>query len=73
MADIKLTDATWLEYNKERVRGRLMVILGQSETYGGLPESELAQILEGAGLVYTAPQLQAIRTALLADETIEMI
>ena len=35
MADIKLTDATWLDYNKERVRGALTAILGKTDKETG--------------------------------------
>jgi len=71
MATIKLTDATWLDYNKERAKGRLMVILGSSENKLGIDAGELAAILRRGGLVYTGPELVALRDALIVDGVIE--
>ena len=73
MATIKLTDATWLDYNKERVRGRLMVVLGSSENKLGIDAGELAAILKKGGLVFTGLELIALRDALIADGVIEQI
>ena len=70
MATIKLTDATWLDYNKERVKGRLMVVLGSSENRLGLNAGELGEILKAGGLVFTAGELDAIRDALITDGVI---
>ena len=70
MATIKLTDAIWLDYNKERAKGRLMVVLGSSENKLGLANGELASILKKGGLVFTGPELIALRDALIADGVI---
>lgn len=73
MADIKLTDDTWLDYEAGRVEGRLLVALSGSENKGGLPESELVEILKYAGLEYAPADLLLIRAKLIADEVIEIV
>lgn len=73
MTIIKLTDATWLDHESERVKGRLLVVLGGSENKAGIDAIQLVCVLKKGGLVYESADLLLIKNSLIADGVIEEI
>ena len=75
MATIKLTDATWLEQESEKVLGvlRSSRALGGSDGQAGKDANTLLDMLKYAGLNYTPAQLTAIRNKLVAAGVIEIV
>lgn len=66
MPTVKLTDATWLAYQAERVRGALVANL----PHAGLPVEDTVAILAKLGLRYSDAELGAIADRLVADGVI---
>lgn len=73
MSTIKLTDETWLNHESDRVRGRLLVVLGGSEGKPGIDTAQLVRVLKKGGLVYEGADLLLIKNRLIADGVIEEI
>jgi len=75
MATIKLTDATWLEQESNKVAGVLRSdrALGGKDGFAGKDAEELVAMLKYAGLEYAGAQLNAIKTKLIADGVIEVV
>lgn len=67
---VKITDATWLAYQVERVKGVLTVNLVKDQTY---TNAELIALVKSFGLSYTSAVMIQIRDALIADGTIETV
>ncbi|MFQ5858985.1 MAG: hypothetical protein ACE5LU_25575 [Anaerolineae bacterium] len=70
MPSYKLTDTAWLNREKDRVKGVLLVHLKAGQTYTG---AELLQTLKDFGLEYTAAELVTLRDALIVDGTLEAV
>lgn len=69
MPTVKLTDARWLSLQVARVKGVLEARLPRA----GLPAADVRAFLNDLGLQYTDADIAAIRAALVADATIEIL
>ena len=68
MPTVKISQAAWLEREKERVKGTLLVHL----TREGIDQTELRQLLQDWGLDYSSEDLATIRDALITEGVIEI-
>ena len=75
MANIKLTDATWLTQESNRVEGVLRQALGGSAMKEGTDQANLKAMVEYAmgPDFYTLPHLLAIRDELISRGVIQVV
>jgi hypothetical protein len=68
MPTVKLTQVAWLEHEKERIKGVLLMHLSRD----GIDQGDLRQLILDWGLDYSNQDLVTIRDALVAEGIIEI-